>query len=271
MRLTVSDPSLSALGYDPENAAGSMTQTLPALNAQAVINGLPISSASNTLDGVVTGLTLTLAKTTAAAQVTVGLDSGAMRSAVDDFVKSYNEVARYIAEQTKYDADTKTAGKLQGDSATRSLQSQLRSAVTATSGAAPGFARLSDLGIELQRDGTLKLDDSKFNAALASPATVQAAFTADADGQANDGFAVRIKALTSLLTASDGLVSTRTEGLRASIDRSNKQIARYEDRIAQTEARLLRQYSALDSTLNQITGLGSFVSQQITNWNKSTG
>lgn len=261
-------PTLDALSFDPPSAVGSMSETLAALNATAVINGLPVSSASNTLSGVVEGLTLTLAKTTTApVQVGVSLDSAAMRTAVDDFVKAYNEINRYIADQTKYDADKKVGGTLQGDGATRSLQSQLRGAVSTGSGASPGLARMSDLGIELQRDGSLVIDDAKFTAALANPAAVQAAFTADAIGEANDGFAVRIKALTALLTGSEGLVSTRTAGLRASIDRSDKQIERYEDRVAQTEARLLRQYSALDTSLSNLNGLGSFVSQQIQLWN----
>lgn len=264
------DPTLEDLVFNPPSSLGTMTETLQAKNAAAIVNGLPVSSASNTLSNVVEGLTLTLAKTTTApVTVTVGLDTAAMRTAVDAFVKSYNEINRYINDQTKYDADTKVAGALQGDGATRSLQAQLRGMLRTGSGAASAFPRLSDLGIELQRDGSLKIDDAKFNDALIDPAAVQAAFTADADGDANDGFAVRIKAMTTLLTQSDGPVATRTASLRASIDRSDKQIARYEDRVAQTEARLLRQYSALDNTLNQINGLNSFVTQQIALWNKS--
>lgn len=263
-------PTLEALVFNPPSGLGTMTETLQAKNASAIINGLPISSASNTLSDVVEGLTLTLTKTTTApVTVGVGLDSAAMRTAVDNFVKAYNEINRYINDQTKYDPDSKVGGALQGDGTTRSLQGQLRGMLRTGSGASASFPRLSDIGLELQRDGSLKIDDGKFNAALADPEAVQAAFSADADGDANDGFAVRIKALTTLLTNSDGLVSTRTASLRASIERSSKQIARYEDRVAQTEARLLRQYSSLDTTLNQINGLNSFVTQQIALWNKS--
>lgn len=257
-------PTLDSLVYDPPSGLGQVSETLAARNAAVVINGLPVSSASNTLSGVVEGLSLTLAKTTTApVQVGVALDSGAMRTAVDDFVRAYNEINRYLAEQTKYNEDTKTAGTLQGDSATRSLHRQLRSVISLGSGASPALARLSDAGLELQRDGSLKVNDTKFNAALADPAAVQAAFSADNDGDANDGFAVRIEALTKALTASDGMLASRSEGMRASITRSDKQIARYEERIAQIEARLMRQYSALDNTVNQLTGLNNLVTQQL--------
>lgn len=265
------DPTLDDLVFDPPSGLGSTTETLAARNASATINGLAVSSASNTLSGVVEGLTLTLAKTTTApVQVGVALDNAAMRTAVDDFVKAYNEINRYIADQTKYDADKKVGGVLQGDTATRSLQGQLRTALSAGSGASSSFARLSDIGIRLQKDGSLSVDGAKFDVALANPVAVQAAFTSNPEGEANDGFAVRIKALAALLTGSEGLVSTRTQGLRDSISRSDKQIERYEERVAQTEARLLRQYSALDTSLNRINGLGSFVSQQIELWNKQS-
>ncbi|MBA3625296.1 MAG: flagellar cap protein FliD, partial [Methylibium sp.] len=58
-------------------------------------------------------------------------------------------------------------------------------------------------------------------------------------------------------------------GLRDNISRNEKDQQRYEDRVDRTRERLLRQYSALDASLNQLNGLGSFIEQQITNWNKS--
>lgn len=268
---TPGGPTLAALAFDPPTAPGTMTETLVARNASAVINGLPITSASNTLSNVVEGLTLTLAETTTApVQVRVALDSAAMRSAVDDFVKAYNEINRYISAQSQYNADTKVAGALQGDGATRSLQSQLRAMLNSGSGASPDFQRLSDIGIAVQRDGSLQVDGSKFDAALADPAAVQRAFTNDVEGSDNDGFAVRIKELASMLTRSDGLVTTRSEGLRASIARSDKDIARYEERVAQTEARLLRQYAALDATMNNLNGLNNFITQQVQLWNNQS-
>lgn len=271
VRITNDNASLDALSYDPENATGSMTQTLQALNAQAVVNGLSVSSASNTLSDVVDGLTLTLAKTTSApVQVNVSADKAAMRTGVDDFVKAYNALNSYLADQTKYDATTKVAGKLQGDSAARSLQSQLRAALRATSGAAAGFPSLSTLGIEVQRDGSLQVDGTKFDSALQNPATAGQAFTADAAGEANDGFGVRLAALTTALTGSDGLLESRTQTLRDSLKRSDDRIALFEDRVARTEQRLLRQYSALDTSLNKLNGLGSYVSQQMAVWSNSS-
>ncbi|MEP7281627.1 MAG: flagellar filament capping protein FliD [Rubrivivax sp.] len=265
-------PTLDALAFDPPaSGASGLQQTMAALDASVTVDGLEISSAGNTLNGVVDGLNLTLtATTTAPVSVSVALDSASIRTKIDDFVKAYNEINRYLHDQTKYDPDTKKGGTLQGDAATRTVMNQLRMALTQARGSAGSLRQLSDVGLQLQRDGSLKVDAGKLDAALADPAAVQAAFSADEQGVANDGFAVRIKALTGLLTNSDGPISTRTDGLRTSISRADKQIARYEDRITQTQARLLRQYSALDTTLSQLQGLNSYVTQQIANWNRDT-
>ncbi len=265
------DASLSNLAYSPDEAStGAMSQTVSARNAQAVINGLAISSSSNTLDATITGLTLTLKQTTTTpVDVSVSKDSAAMRTAVDDFVKAYNALNTYITEQTKYDPNTKVAGKLQGDASVRSLQSQLRTLAQASSGASATLSRLSSVGIETQRDGSLMVSSSKFEAALTSPTTLALAFTNDAVGDANDGFGVRFSTLTTTLTDTGGLLDSRSEGLRNQMKRHDEQIARLEDRVSRTEARLLQQYNTLDSNIGKLNSLGSYVNQQVTAWNNA--
>ena len=78
-----------------------------------------------------------------------------------------------------------------------------------------------------------------------------------------------MKAMTTTMLNTNGLVSTRTDGLRSSITLKDKQIATYEQRVAQTEARLYQQYSALDSKMSTLNALNAYVTQQVTNWNKA--
>lgn len=266
-------PSLASLVYNPAVPASSkLTQAVEAKDAQATINGLAVTSKSNTFADVLEGVTLTVSKVTStAAQVSVGIDKDSMKKAVADFVKAYNDISKYLAQQTKYDPDTKTAGDLQGDRATLSLQSQLRNGLMQSSGASTVFRSMSDMGIELQRDGTLTVNDSKLGTALSNPTEVSKAFTnAATNGPGYTGLAVRLKSLTDSMTLTDGLVTTRSDGLRTSIKRVDDQVAKYEERIAAKRESLLRQYSALDTKLSSLTSLNSYISQQITNWNKST-
>jgi flagellar hook-associated protein 2 len=257
---------LSALAFDPATAAGQMTQSQAAKDTLASINGLPVTSTTNTLANVIDGVTLTLAKeTTSAVTVNVGLDTTTLRKAVSDFAKAYSDISGYITSQTKYDATTKKAAALQGDRPTLTLQSNLRSVFLGSSGASSVFARLSDIGVELQSDGSMKVNDTKLTAALANPTEVAKLFSSTTSADpAQQGFAVRVKALASQLVASDGALTTRTQGLRDSITRNQTQQQKLEDRVALTKARLLKQYGALDTQLSQMSGVGSSLTQSLT-------
>ena len=268
---TPGGPTLNDLVFDNPAGSATMTQSLPPKDAAAVVNGLPVTSSTNTLTNVIEGVTLTLSQTTTRpVQVAVGVDGEGMKKALNDFAKAYSEINKYIVEQTKYDPDKRVASPLQGDRATLTLQSQLRSMIGATGTASKAFTRLSDAGLELQSDGSLKLNESKFTASLGKLPELSKAFSAtDTANPSAAGFAVRIKALTEQMTQSQGPVTTRTQGLRDSISRNDKQTARLEERVSQVQARLLRQYSALDTSLTKLNGLNSYITQQVSAWNKA--
>jgi flagellar hook-associated protein 2 len=244
---------------------GALTQDRAGANAAFKLNGLQLSSASNKLTDIVDGLTLTLHKaSTSPVQVTVGVETAALRKGITDFVAAYNESNRYLTAQTKYDEGSKVAGALQGDRSAVGLQAKLRSLVQQASTASATYPRLSDLGLELQRDGSLKVNDTKLDAALANPAEVALAFNT-----ASTGFGARFKALADTMLGTDGMLTSRASGLRESIKRNEKDQQRQEDRVARVQARITQQYSALDKSLNQLNGLGNYVQQQITTWNNS--
>ncbi|KNZ31915.1 MAG: hypothetical protein AD742_14050 [Methylibium sp. NZG] len=271
---TPGGPTLNELVFDNPAGSATMTQSLPPRDAAAIVNGLPVTSPSNTLANVVEGVTLTLSQTTTTGrpvQVAVGVDSEGMKKALTDFAKAYSEINKYITEQTKYDPDKKVASPLQGDRATLTLQSQLRSMISANGSASTAFTRLSDVGLEVQADGSLKLNDSKFSKAVAKLPELSKAFSLNDLGNPNgSGFAVRIKSLTEQMTQSQGPVTTRAQGLRDSISRNDKQTAKLEERVSQVQARLLRQYSALDTNLTKLNGLNSYITQQVMAWNNAS-
>jgi flagellar hook-associated protein 2 len=165
---------LSQLAYDGRTLSGitNLTQSVPAQNAKAVIDGISISKASNILTDVVEGATITLLKenTPSATTLTIVHDTAGVQASVQSFVKAYNDLNKTITDLSKYDAATKKASTLTGDSAVRSVQTQLRSAFnTALASAGGGLRTLSDIGITFQTDGTLKLDSTKLSAALNDP------------------------------------------------------------------------------------------------------
>jgi len=272
-RITASDDDgssadaagLSRFAYDPAGGGSGMSLKQDATDARATVNGIDIVSASNELSGVVEGLTLRLRKaTTAAVDLAVERDSATLKAAVKTFAEAYSELARYIAEQTKYDPAAKVGGPLQGDSGVGSLQQQMRAVLNAGSGASAVFGRLSDVGLELQRDGTLAIDDAKLEAALAQPLELQKAFAhRDNDVPANNGFARRYADLATQVLGVDGSLTTRTEGLRQRITRNGEQQERLNERVERFQQRLVAQYSAMDANLARLTSLGNYVTQQL--------
>lgn len=256
---------LSALAYDSSAGVLTMARALAAANAAATLNGLAVSSASNTLSDVVDGLTLTLGKVTAApVQVDARADTASMRKAIDGFVGAYNELNKLIAEQTKYDAASKTAGTLQGDSAAIAIRAEMRKLVGASSGASTSFGRLADVGFDVGTDGSIKLDETKLANGLANLPELRKLFANDdLLDDANDGIATRMRGLADRFLGVDGSISTRQEGLRQRIDRNQDRQEQLEDRIAMVEKRLRAQYSALDRQMATLTSLSGYVSQQM--------
>ena len=151
------DP-LQSLAFDPSTGApaGSATQTSPAVNAAALLDGVPVSSATNSMTDVLDGMSLTFtAETVGPVDLAITSDSTAIKKTLEEFATAYSELARLIATGTRYDSATRKAGPLQGDGTVVSLQTQMRSLLGASSTASTAFTRLSDAGFEVQRDGTL--------------------------------------------------------------------------------------------------------------------
>jgi flagellar hook-associated protein 2 len=263
----------AAFTYDATDGSSPMTRTQTAADAKAFVNGLEINSATNNLSDVIQGLTLNLNKvTTDAVQINVAQDNTTMKASIQSFVTAYNSLASTLQTQTKYDDSTKTAGTLQGDSTAVALQRQLRSMVSAPSDASSVFSSLSQVGVELQADGTLKVSDTKLTSALSSNlAEVKKLFanTSLTDDTSTNGVAQRLRAFGDTVLGTDGMLTTRKAGLSSSLTRNQDQQDAYTTRLESTEKRIRAQYTALDTKVASMTALNTYITQQIANWNKS--
>ncbi len=262
---------MTALAFDPSSGSATMTQTQAAANAAATIDGLAISSQSNTLANLVDGITLTLGKvTTDPVELTVVQDNEALKQAVQDFADAYNALSSLIAKQIKYDAGSKTAGPLQGDSSAVGLQRRLRTLMGSSASASSVFTRLSDVGLEMQRDGSVKVNSGKLDAALANLPELKKLFANnDIAVPANNGMARQFSDMAQAMLGIDGALTTRTEGLRKRIETNQSDQDRLELRLGQVEQRLRAQYTALDTTLGRLSGISSYVTQQMAMLNNS--
>jgi flagellar hook-associated protein 2 len=263
----VAATGLSALGWQPTGAS-PMSRTQTAANAQARIDGIVVTSASNSLAGVLPGLTLDLkAVTTADAELTVEPDRAAVKAAIEGFVGAFNALTSFVREQTKFDEASQAAGTLQGDRVVLGLSSRLRGALNEASTASGTFARLADIGITMQADGTLATDATKLDAGLANLAELKKVLVADGVASGDTGFVRRFRDIADAALASDGSITTRQGGLSTLIDRNEDDQERMERRLEATEARLRVQYQALDANMASLNAISSYLTQQFASLN----
>lgn len=266
---------LSGLGFTNPSDSTALTgvdfvgQT--ALDAKVKINGIAVASATNKMTDVVPGVTLQLNQvTTSTVDVSVASDQDAIQKNIQGFVDAYNALNSTLADATKYTAATKTAGALQGDATTLGLQSALRSMMGSTSTGST-FSYLSDVGVERQTDGSLKLNTTKLTSAQQDLPNLKNLFTADNGNASTNGFGLKVRDFSRGLVAFDGLVSNKSTALQGSITRNSKDQDRVNERATRVESQLLKQYTALDSKMAQMNGLSSYVTAQLAQWNKSSG
>jgi len=256
----------AALGFTgqtvPAGAAGAQGDAR-ATDLQAKVNGATVTSAGNTLSNVLDGVSITATKPTASARtVTIQRDLAGMKGKIEAFVTAYNDLIGFIRTQTAYNEATKTGAPLQGDRIALLVQSRVRGATLEPSGATSAFGRLSDVGVALQTDGSLKVDQTKMNKALDQLDAVAQLFTRDEEGTAQDGVAVRIESLVKALTGTDGTIDSKQTSLRAVLRRNQQDQTRMEDRLADVEKRLKARYTALDNQMSSLNGLGAYVARQ---------
>ena len=264
---------LSRLAFDPPSGASGMALTQSATNTKASINGIAVETADNTLTNVVDGMTFNLFKvTTSPVTVTVARNIDSVKALVTGFVASYNALSSFLSSATQYDSSTKTGALLQGDATTTGLQNQLRSMISQGGTASATFGSLSSIGLEFQKDGRLKVNDTKLTAATANlPELTAAMGRVDLANPANNGFAKKISSWADRLLGTDGSLTGKTRSIQLQIASNQKDQNNFSDRLTATEARIRAQYSALDTTMSKANALSKYVNQQITTWNKGTG
>ncbi len=263
IRLTATDndgnatdaAGLSALAWDPAAASGAgrnLNQTQGAQDALFQLDGMDLTSASNTPADVLDGVTFNFKKvTTEAFSLNVSVETVAVRKNVNDFVNSYNAVTKLLQSQTQADPSGKANGALQADSTAVSLLSGMRAMLRGAVSGLTAPNSLSAAGIELQRDGTLLVVESRFAAQLDNPTQLAKLFNQAGTGDAR-GFGVRFKEWATTFTSETGALASRIDGIKHSVDINQKKQDSEQERLDRTEARLRASYQRLDTQMSAL-------------------
>lgn len=255
------DGGLSQLTYGPGNTA-QYTEIKPAQDALVRIAGAEATSDTNTLSGAIDGVTLTLLKQTQSGETVsldVGYDKAAVTKKIETFVSAYNALVGQMNKLRTYNADTKVAGPLLGDSLLSGIESELRRGLSdVVSGQADGFQTLASIGLTTQRDGTLAIDSSKLQKSLDQ--------NFDAVGKlfgSESGVAANLYSKVDARLQTGGGLDMRSKTLTK---QQESIVKRKDDLDARMDAKLqvyIKQFTRLDTLLSQLQVTSSYMSQQI--------
>lgn len=264
------------IGGDLKDSLGFRdSQTTKGQSAKFTLDGIEMERNSNTPTDVVDGVTLNFKKADASKTITLGLtnDTDKELSAVKDFVSQYNSVMSFLSEKMDVGDPSKsdnTTGALAGDSTLISLQSKLQS--TVLGGKSVNGVSASTLGLSVDRNGTLSLDETKFKAQLAkNPNAVKDFFFVDtstkyAAEKTGTGYTADFKAVidryTSTKSGSEGVISLRKASYQSEIKDYNKQIERITEQITTKRARYVTMFTNLDTAIGNLQSQFSYFQSQ---------
>jgi len=253
-----SDLASSLFGY--ADGSGNMTETVAAQNAELTINGITVTSQSNTVEEALQGVTLTLSDTGSAQTLTIKRDTDKIESAITAFVDAYNDFVTTVDELTAYDADAGTSGELLGDSTTRRISTELASDIYTQMGSGT-FSYLSQLGIGLESDGTLAIDEDTLASALEDNLDAVSEFFIGSDG--SSGFISRMtEDLDNYLDEDTGLIPAKTDSLDTKLDQLEE---RYEEKQALIDSEMERwreQFTELDTLISTLNSTADYLTEQ---------
>lgn len=258
--------ALDIPAYDAGNPAAGVSYISMAADAEFSIDGLALKSATNNVAGAIEGVTLNLVATTEAGKpvtLTVDRDKAGVTSTIKKFVDAYNKLMNTAATLTAVasvgEDKAPVTAALVGDASVRNLLTTARNELVKVSGdESDGIRILADLGITTQKDGTLKIDDSKLDRALNENFnSLTSFFTGD------NGLMSRLDAKLDPYTKTDGVLEQRLSGLNktiSSVDDQREVLAR---RMQQLQARLLAQFNAMDALVGQLNQTSSRLAQSL--------
>lgn len=238
-----------------------------AANAEFTVDGLALSSATNSPADAIAGVTFQLLAKTEADKpltLTVGQDTTAVTSNVKKFVDAYNKListSNSLTSVVKVGEDgTPLTGGLVGDATVRTLVSGVRNELVALSGGQGNIRALADLGITTQQNGTLKIDDDKLNDSLKNNFDDMASFfTGD------QGLMKRLDNRVGSYNQAGGILEQRMGALRSTQSDIKQQRDDLTLRVDKMQKRLVAQFTAMESLIGQLNSTSGQLGSALNN------
>ncbi|KTE11431.1 flagellar filament capping protein FliD [Sphingopyxis sp. H115] len=253
------DPGLSAFA-----TSSGMTEGQSAANAEFTIDGVAFSRASNIVDDVIPGMSLTLKKAAPGQPVDIGASRplDMIKQTVGDFVAVYNQLKKSLVAASSLSGPT---------TGLRELERELGGLIHKVISSHGSINQLSDIGISTTKDGLLAVDNAKLDKALETDAgAVEALFNPRRDAthteQSDPGIAFALDAIRDKAVGINGAIDRVSKSLDAKKENLTDQLEKIEEREDAYKARLEKQYGKLEARLAAFKATQSYLEQQIELW-----
>ena len=256
------DGGLSALEYTSTNQA-NYTQLRAAQDSRVFVAGqYEATSSTNVIEGVIEGVSLNLvsAEPGTTVSIDVAFDKNAAKEKVNAFVAAYNTLRGMMTRLGGYDAASKTAGPMLGDALLSSIDAEIRRTLSSPVEAAGSAVQtLADIGVTTQKDGTLKVDATKLDSALANNFDGVARLF----GTEDTGVAARLYDQITDRLADGAGIDLRNDSLQAEQRALQKKADDVNARMQIVQQTYLKQFTRLDTLLSSLSSTSAYLSQQI--------
>lgn len=253
--------TLSQLEYTSTNQA-NYSELRPAQDAQVSVAGYPATSDTNSVTGVIDGITLNLASASpgTTVKVEVTYDKDAAKDKVKSFVTAYNSLRGMITKLGGYDSDSQSGGPMLGDSLLTGIDSEIRRTLSdPVTEAGDIYQTLGAIGITTQKDGTLAIDDAKLDDAMAKDFDgVSRLF-----GSPDTGVAAKLHAMITDRLADGAGIDSRNDSLLSDQKAMVKKKDDIDVRMTLVANMYKAQFTRLDTLLSSLSATSSYLSQQI--------
>jgi flagellar hook-associated protein 2 len=244
--------------------SGAFVTTQQAADSQLTVDGIDVERSSNTIDDLISGVTLNLKKADSAETVGVDIsqDNDTIKGQVTAFVDAYNKLADELSKEQAYGGENGTSGPLLGDSTLRSITQRLADLLGGqVSGSQDGYDTLFSIGISLDRYGKLQVDDTQLTDALANHSSDVSNIFSDA----TDAIGTSLSDyLDEVLDPVDGIITVKQSSIQGTISDLQDQQDRMQTRLDAQQQILQNQFNALEKLISGYQATGSYLTQQIT-------
>jgi flagellar hook-associated protein 2 len=249
-----------------------MSRAVTAQDSIIVLDGVEQTYSTNTIDTAIANLRIDLNKAVPGTKVTLATTepTTSMRDLVVEFVDAYNTLMKALNTATATGTDSSNAGVLNGEASVRDMKRQL-SAMTSTALTTTGaYKTLSEIGIATNRDGTLKLDTTQLDKAIAAdPQAITQMLNPSVKTATNPGLAGLMDSVRDKIQMTDGPLKSTQKKYDLLASELSKQLEKLDDQMTNYEEQLTKTYSAMESRLTAIKATQSYLEQQIAMWNNS--